>query len=391
MSAEDRSKNRSKNRSKKRMSPMPEEAWRAADFAYSGALAATMLPLFGGSPSREELIDTFESILRDCPEFYPALFHLGVLHAGAGRWEEARRALFEGADRMAGREQAWPEEVDLTGGVIDPLEQGLAYDLAADLLRRLVEHYPREALLHDALGAVRVVLGRPDEAIESSRTAVELAPDNPHYVCNLGWSCLAAGRLGEAREHLERSLSLDADNRVTRGNLEVVQWLEPGGGTVEDFLLRPLDHEELARLEEAREGDAAALNRFVREHNADRLEAWKLMLCRERRPPNYPEVYKSLRAFFRFADRNDSLSAPSPALHEDLELMTARLPSLMDRLLDDMDDVDAEILDEIYTGLFSFYGFLAEKGLVEQDSLDALRSRALAETARLSEKLAGAE
>jgi len=375
--------------SKQRKSPTPEEAWRAADFLYSRVLAATMVPLSGESPAREEMVDQFESILRECPGFYPALFHLGVLHAGAGRWEGARRALLEGADRMVEREQHLPEEVDLTGGVIDPLEEELAYDLAADLLRHLLEHYPSEAALHDALGAVRVVLGEIDEAIESFRTALGLEPDNARFHCNLGWGYLAAGRLNEAREHLERSLRLNPDDPVTRGNLEVAQLLEPEGGTFEDFLLRPLDQDELARLEdEAWDGASAALDRFVGEHNDERLEAWRLMLCRVRQPPSYPEVNKSLRALFRFADRIDRLSAFSPALHEDLELMAARFPVLLDRLLADMDDVDAEILDEIYAGLFSFYDFLAEKGLVEQRTLDAFRSEAPAEKARLRAKLA---
>lgn len=376
------------NSSKTRKDPTPEEAWRAADFLYSRVLAATMVPLFGESPTREELIDQFESILRDCPGFYAALFHLGVLHAGAGRWEDARRALLEAADRMAEREQALPEEVDLTGGVIDPLEEELAYDLAADLLRRLLEHYPSEATLHDALGAVRVVLGEIDAAIESFGTALEIEPDNARFHCNLGWGCLAAGRLHEAREHLELSLGLNPDDPVAQGNLEVVQLLGPEGGTFEDFLLRPLDQDELARLEdEAQDGRSAALDRFVREHNDERLEAWRLMLCREGRPRNDPEVFKSLRALFQFVDRTDSFSAVPLALYEDLELMAPRFPVLMDRLLVEKDDVDAQILDEIYAGLFSFYGFLAEKGLVEQRTLDAFRSEAPAERARLQAKL----
>jgi len=374
--------------SKQRKSPTSEEEWRAVDFLYSRVLAATMVPLFGESPAREELIDEFESILRECPGFYPALFHLGVLHAGAGRWEDARRALLEGADRMAEREQRLPEEVDLAGGVIDPLEEELAYGLAGELLRCLVEHYPSEAKLRDALGAVHVVLGEIDRAIESFRAALGLEPDNARFLCNLGWGYLAAGRLNEAREHLERSLRLNPDDPVARGNLEVVQTLEPEGGTYEDFLLRPLDREELARLEEeAEDGAYAALDRFVREHNEERLEAWRLMLCRVHQPPSAPEVYKSLRALFHFADQTDKLSAFSPALHEDLELMAARYPVLMDRLLVEMDDVDAQILDEIYAGLFSFYGFLAEKGLVEQRTLDAFRSEAPDEKARLQAKL----
>ncbi len=171
----------------------------------------------------------------------------------------------------------------------------------------------------------------------SFRAALELEPDHARFLCNLGWGCLAAGRLEERAEG----------------------------------------------------GDAAALDRFVREHNRDRFEAWRLMLCRERRPAGYPEVSKSLRALFDFADRIDRLSAPSPALYEDLDLMTARFPILMDRLLVDMDDVDEEILEEIYAGLFSFYGFLAEHGLVEREAFDDFRSEALAEKARLLETITG--
>jgi tetratricopeptide (TPR) repeat protein len=211
-----------------------------------------MVPMFGRRLSRDETIGELEAILRTCPVFYPALFHLGVLQARAGRSDPARRLLLEGADRMAEREPSLAEDIDVTGGVIEPLEDSLCYDLAGELLQRLTEHYPSEPSFHDVLGGVLVVLGEPDGAIRRFEKAVALEPDNARYVCNLGWGLLAAGRLDDAQAHLERSLKMDPDDGITRGNYGVLRFLRRQGGAFEDYLLRPLGRKELERLDPRR-------------------------------------------------------------------------------------------------------------------------------------------
>lgn len=360
------------------------KAWRAAEDRYARMQAEAMVPFFGTRPTRDEQIGRLEQIVRGCPTFYPAIFHLGTLQAISGRPDEGRRLLLEGADRMAEREPSLPEGID-EGGLIDNLTGNLCYDLARDLLERLLEHYPSEAWFHAELGHVLVVLGEPDEAVRRFERAVELEPEDGRLHGNLGWACLAAGRLDEAKTHLERSLGLAPQDEVAHTNLQVLRFLQRKGGTFEDYLLRPLDRKALDRLERKahEEGDFEELDEVASDWSYARLEAWKWELCRRREPPDYAEVFKSIRAFFQFFE---GISQDSYLLYEDLGLVAGRFERVMHKLIFRMADADAEILGEIFSGLLSFYGFLCEHGLVDEDDLAEFRSEVSSARRGLVEK-----
>lgn len=140
-----------------------------------------------------------------------------------------------------------------------------------------------------------VVLGELDEAVRRFETAVALEPEDASQLCNLGWGLLAAGRLEDAVAH---------------------------------YYLRPIDRKRLARLEE--QGDYEELDRYVRQHNFERLEGWKWRLLRRREPPGYQELYKSLRAFFRFVE---DLSPDSYTLYEDLSWLSGRFRRVMHKFI----------------------------------------------------------
>lgn len=337
-------------------------------------VAASMMPMLGRRLSPHEEVRRLEAIIRTCPAYYPALFHLGVLRAAAARIDAGRRLLLQGADRMAEREPSAKADVQAIGGMIDSLEESLRYDLARDLLERLTEHYPSEPYFHDELGAAFVFLGETDAAIRRFRKAVALAPKNARYHCNLGWGYLVAGRLGEAETQLRRATGIRPDDEVTLGNQEILRFLQRQGGTFEDYLLRPLDRTELDRLEKKceRRGDFADLDRTANQWNYDRLEAWKWELCRRRDLPSYPEVYKSLRAFFRFFQE---LSEDTYTLYEDMDRLGPRFRPLMHKFIFKMADADADIIEEIYVGLLSFYGHLAERGVLGKSRFAEFRSR----------------
>lgn len=361
------------------------KAWRAAEYRYAALFAEAMLPIPGMQTSREELFEGLEEILHSCPDFYPALLQLGVFRAAGGQSEEARRLLLDGADRLAEREPVLSDDLDLTGGVTDPLQEVLCHDLAREVLERLTEHYPSDASLHEELGSVLVVLGELDEAVRRFETAVALEPDDARQLCNLGWGLLAAGRLDEATAHLERSLKMNPGDPVTRGSLEVARFLERKGGSFEDYYLRPIDHKLLARLEERAgdEGDYEKLDRYVGQYNHDRLEGWKWRLLRRREPHGYQELYKSVRAFFRFVE---DLSQDAYTLYEDPGLLSGRFRRVMHMFIFKMADADAEILAEVHGGLLAFYGFLAESGLVDPEDFADLRTEVLEAEPDLVEK-----
>ena len=61
--------------------------------------------------------------------------------------------------------------------------------------------------------------GLHEEAIEASRRALELEPENQKFVNDLGWSLLEAGKLIEAKQTLERGVEMDPSDELARENL----------------------------------------------------------------------------------------------------------------------------------------------------------------------------
>ena len=364
-----------------------DRAWDAADWEYSSLVASSMVPFFGEKPSAEEEMDGLEEIVRRHPSYYPALYHLGAQKVATGRESEGRCLLLKAVDLMAEREPAEKLDPKTMDNIIEFLQENLRYDVALELLDRLVERYPLQARFYDDLGAAALSLGDEDMAAAMACKAVKLEPRNAHFLSNLGWAYLVAGRLGEARKHLERSLALMPTNEVTQGNCEVLRHVERTGGTFMDYLVRPLDRKALARLEKMgeRDGDFQDLDRAAAQWNGDRLEAWKWELCRKRDLPGYPEVYKSLRAFFGFVK---NLSEDTYLLYEDMGWFQANFARIMNKFIFKMSDADAEIIGQVYAGLFSFYGCLAERGLADKTEYARFRSELLGMKRRILGKAA---
>ena len=69
-------------------------------------------------------------------------------------------------------------------------------------------------------------LGRPDEAIERYRRALQLNPrdDNAHN--SLGWTLASGGRIAEAVPHFQRALEINPANLNARRNLEQARQLQ---------------------------------------------------------------------------------------------------------------------------------------------------------------------
>ena len=68
------------------------------------------------------------------------------------------------------------------------------------------------------------------------------------------------------------SLRLDPDNEVTQGNLAVLEYISKHGGNFFDYLLRPVDEDEIERLSEKE--DLEQLDRLCGAYNRDRLAAF---------------------------------------------------------------------------------------------------------------------
>jgi len=131
---------------------------------------------------------------------------------------------------------------------IDP-QRGIGYAGLGDALLHLgrekeaLEAYEaaiqrplREALPLNNLGFLLVERGIDvPRGVELLRAAVQISPDNPHFLDSLGWAYFKTGRHREGRELIRRSLELDEtgdSGRARRAHLEAIEAELAGPGSL---------------------------------------------------------------------------------------------------------------------------------------------------------------
>ena len=80
---------------------------------------------------------------------------------------------------------------------------------------------PTHLELWDGLGYCASHAGFDEEAVAANQRALELEPENQKLVNDLGWTLFRADRFVEAREILERAVSMDPSNELAAENLRL--------------------------------------------------------------------------------------------------------------------------------------------------------------------------
>lgn len=112
----------------------------------------------------------------------------------------------------------WPHDAEvLTLRGIVYRERGLFHD-AEDDLKEALKMAPNDAEAHAALGILYDVQMRPDAEAEH-KTAVKLAPQNPAYLNNLGFSLFLRQHYKEAIKEYEKAARLAPLSRRVRTNM----------------------------------------------------------------------------------------------------------------------------------------------------------------------------
>lgn len=346
------------------------DAWESAEFAYSSIHAARMMPMPGMSLSGDEITERLADIVRACPKFYPAVLELGIrrLAGGAGAAEEKR--ILKGVRLML--EVGDPEDLDEeVGSLIDNLENIWRYDIAQRCLELLVERHPQNALFRDYLAHDKAKLGDVNAALELASQAVAMAPGNSFFRSNLGLYHLMAGNADEARTHLTAAHQLDPDNEVTQGNLVILDYIAEHGGSLSDYLLRPVDQVEFARL--ADNEDFEELDRVCNSYNRDRLAAFGQSLARDQqRRSRCADTMSTLTIFFAFVDRVANMVGH---LNEQLFFVHEHFNAIMHKFIFKFGDVDQPMIEDICEFLLDFYAFLERAELVPDDELEEFQER----------------
>ena len=117
------------------------DAWTAAEWRYSAIQAALMLPFPGAAQSPGEIIEELDEIVRECPEFYPAVLELVLRRMAGGADGSAAEQIETGLRLMldVGDPQHMEEEA---AALLDNLENLWRFDLCKRCLEILVERFP---------------------------------------------------------------------------------------------------------------------------------------------------------------------------------------------------------------------------------------------------------
>lgn len=154
------------------------------------------------------------------PRFAPALLTVGSVEYQLGRVEEAMD-LFLALPPLPPETEDLPVIIDKAGDFLLDQED---YENAEVLYAAAAREHPDVALYHGGLSYCTGELGEMDDAIAYARRAVELAPDDPVHLNDLGWALAEAGLCDEAEQVLEKAAALSpADNPLAKNNLEDVR------------------------------------------------------------------------------------------------------------------------------------------------------------------------
>ena len=151
------------------------------------------------------------------PDYPPAVLTMGSIEYQRGRPDEGAR-LFSTLLSLSDESGDLWEIIDKAG---DFLIQEERYEEGFELYQAAVGRFGERAVLYQGLGCCAGHQGLFDKAIEASRRALELEPDNQKLVNDLGWSLFQAGRLKEAEKVLLEAVAMDPADELARENLRL--------------------------------------------------------------------------------------------------------------------------------------------------------------------------
>jgi protein O-mannosyl-transferase len=148
-------------------------------------------------------------------DHYQHIAVIGVVALVAGAWDTARQGV-----QRHGR---WLANAAAAGVVLTLIllasRQSRLYSDNVTLFQAAVEQYPDAAMAHRDFAFVLLKAGRLQEAREHLEEALRLEPDYPEAHTDLGVTLARMGQLPEAIGHLEAAVRLRPGNAGARNDL----------------------------------------------------------------------------------------------------------------------------------------------------------------------------
>ena len=196
----------------------------AADWEYHSAIAGGMfndaLAMAGQPAFAQNYWPEGILALAIDPLFAPAILTVGSMEYQLGRENEAME-LFMTLTTLPPDEPDLPEIIDKAGDFLTDEED---YVHARDLYAVAEKAFPDVAVYPTGLCYCFGKLGLYEDAVAKARRTNELEPDNYLHMNDLGWALYEAGYLDQAVESLKKSVAVaPEDYELARNNMEIVR------------------------------------------------------------------------------------------------------------------------------------------------------------------------
>jgi Flp pilus assembly protein TadD len=180
------------------------------------------------------------------------------------RLAAALRALGRNEEAVAAAQRVLVIDPDDQGAMLEQAKAFIAGGqgfYAIDPLKRLQQGQPRDWRLQSLLGVAYDQVSRGDDAEVAWRAALELSPDNPAVLSNLGMHAAGKGETAQAESLLRKAAAQPGASLQVRQNLALVLGLEGKLAEAETLQRQDLPPEladaNMAYLRAAASGGAA--------------------------------------------------------------------------------------------------------------------------------------
>ena len=381
---EEKKETEKKKRRVEKISIENTKAWKTAEWEYAEIAARNMMPSFLSAPlTGQEMIKSFMDIINDCPEFYPALLEVGYRILKEGNEKAGKKYIDKGLQSM----KKHGNKEDLITSYYDTcdfLEKQFLFEMAIEYYTKLEKIEKNKAKVYDCLSYCHVYLDDFDKAFQIQKKALELCDTNNKFFSNMGWVELLQGNVGAAKKMLDKSLKLDPNDEVTKGNYEMLKIMQKNKDLKnwEMVLLKKKDYEYLDKLED--EDDMEEYQRQIIIDNQNKLNAFKFDLLRN---PKYTykekfDIWFTIGYILNFIE---GICEDSFFSYDDIDTVEFDFKSIIHRFIIKTGDIDEEIVDDVYTSLFEFYRFLAKHKVVS--GYKSLKRKMLGSKEELMDKM----
>jgi len=183
----------------------------AAEAAYADSIFRDAMGDLEGSRT------SLERAIEIKPDYAPAILSMGSVHYQLGKRDQGQRLFVS----LLSLPESTPDLCEILDKAGSFLIQFHEYEDGLFLYQAAVDRFPNVAILHQGIGCCAGHQGLYAEAVASSERALKLEPNNQGFMNDLGWSLFQAERLTEARQLLERAVSMDPSDDLARENLRI--------------------------------------------------------------------------------------------------------------------------------------------------------------------------